>query len=123
MQPPVTPACRASSTAGNTWLFSGSNSQHDAVEKSQAAATPGTLAGQPSASAIGSFMSGGLACTIVEPSVNVTMECRIDCGCTTTSMWSYGTPNSRCVSMSSSPLFTSDAEFSVFIGPIDHVGC
>ncbi|CKS91125.1 Uncharacterised protein [Mycobacterium tuberculosis] len=25
--------------------------------------------------------------------------------------------------MTSSPLLTSDAEFSVFIGPIDHVGC
>ena len=32
-------------------------------------------------------------------------------------------PNSRWVSISSRPLLTSDAEFSVFIGPIDHVGC
>ena len=40
----------------------------------------------PSASAIGSFISGGLACARVEPSVNVTIECTIDCGCTTTSM-------------------------------------
>src|ERR1700761_2293650 len=122
MQPPVTPACRASSTAGNTWLFSGSNSQLDAVEKSQAAATAGTLAGQPSARAIGSFMSGGLACAIVEPSLKVTMECTIDCGCTTTSMRRYGMPKSRWASISSSPLLTSDAEFRVFIGPIDQVG-
>ena len=68
-------------------------------------------------------MSGGLACAIVEPSVKVTIECTIDCGCTTTSMRSYGMPNSRCVSISSRPLLTSDAEFSVFIGPIDQVGC
>ena len=54
--------------------------------KSQAAAAPGTRAGQPSASAIGSFMSGGLAWAIVEPSMKVTIECTIDCGCTTTSM-------------------------------------
>jgi hypothetical protein len=31
-------------------------------------------------------MSGGLACASVEPSVNVTIECTIDCGCTTTSI-------------------------------------
>ncbi|EUA76302.1 1-deoxy-D-xylulose 5-phosphate reductoisomerase domain protein [Mycobacterium xenopi 4042] len=40
-------------------MSSGSNSQQDAVEKSQAAAAPGTRSGQPNASAIGSFMSGG----------------------------------------------------------------
>ena len=72
---------------------------------------------------MGSFMSGGLAWAMVEPSVKVTIECTIDCGCTTTSMRSYGMPNSRWVSISSSPLLTSDAEFSVFIGPIDQVGC
>jgi hypothetical protein len=32
-------------------------------------------------------MSGGDACAIVDPSMNSTMECTIDCGCTTTSMW------------------------------------
>lgn len=42
--------------------------------------------GQPSASAIGSRMSGGDAWAIVEPSVKVTIECTIDCGCTVTSM-------------------------------------
>src|SRR6478752_347566 len=31
-------------------------------------------------------------------------------------------PNNRCVSITSRPLLTSDAEFSVFIGPIDQVG-
>ncbi len=35
---------------------------------------------------MGSFMSGGLACANVEPSVNVTIEWIIDWGWTTTSM-------------------------------------
>ena len=35
-------------------------------------------------------MSGGEAWAIVEPSMNSTIECTIDCGCTTTSMRSYG---------------------------------
>ena len=48
--------------------------------KSHASAAAGTRDGQPSASAIGSFISGGLAWAIVEPSVNVTIECTIDCG-------------------------------------------
>ena len=80
MQPPVCPAWRASCTAGNTATSSGSNSQVEAVEKSQAGAAPGTRAGQPRASAIGRRMSGGLAWAIVDPSVKVTMECTIDCG-------------------------------------------
>ncbi len=32
-------------------------------------------------------MSGGLACAIVAPSVNVTIEWMTDCGCTTTSIF------------------------------------
>ena len=54
--------------------------------KSQLAAAPGTRCGQPSASEMGSFMSGGLAWARVEPSTKVTIECTIDWGCTTTSM-------------------------------------
>ena len=68
-------------------------------------------------------MSGGDACAIVEPSTNSTIECTIDCGCTTTSMSSYGTPNSRCASMTSSPLLTSVAEFVVTTRPMSQVGC
>ena len=49
-------------------------------------AASATRSGQPSASAIGSRMSGGLACAIVDPSTNVTIEWTTDCGCTTTSM-------------------------------------
>ena len=50
------------------------------------------------------------------------MEWTIDCGCTTTSMRSYGMPNSRWASISSSPLLISVAELSVTIGPMSHVG-
>jgi hypothetical protein len=74
MQPPVTPACRASSTAGKTSVSSGSKSQLEAVLKSQLSAAPGTRCGQPRASEMGSFMSGGLAWAIVEPSTKVTIE-------------------------------------------------
>ena len=84
--PPASPACRASRTAGKTASSSGSNSQVEAVRKSQAGAEPATRCGQPSARAIGSLISGGLAWAMVEPSVKVTIECTMDCGCTTTSM-------------------------------------
>ena len=45
-----------------------------------------------SASAIGSRMSGGEHWAMVEPSTNWTIECTSDCGWTTTSMRSSGTP-------------------------------
>ena len=67
-------------------------------------------------------MSGGDACAIVEPSTNSTIECTIDCGCTTTSMRSYGTSKSRCASITSRPLFTSVAEFVVTTRPMSQVG-
>ncbi len=47
----------------------------------------------------------------------------IDCGCTTTSIWSYGVPNRWCASITSSPLFMSVAESIVIFPPIDQVGC
>ena len=52
----------------------------------QALAAPGTRSGCPSATAIGSRMSGGLAWANVEPSANSTIECSTDCGCTITTM-------------------------------------
>ncbi len=67
-------------------------------------------------------MSGGLACAMVAPSTKVTIEWMTDCGCTTTSMQSYGIPNSRCASITSSPLFTRVAELMVTTGPIAQVG-
>ena len=51
------------------------------------------------------------------------MAWTIDDGCTTTSIRSYGTPNRKCASISSSPLLASVAESTVIFGPIDHVGC
>ncbi len=47
----------------------------------------------------------------------------IDCGCTTTSMRSYGVPNRWCASITSRPLFISVAESIVILPPIAQVGC
>ena len=94
-----------------------------AVDQSHGGATGSSRSGQDSPSAIGSRMSGGDACAIVEPSTNSTIECTTDCGWTTTSMSATGTSNSRCASISSRPLFTRVAELTVTTGPIDQVGC
>ena len=69
--PPASPACRASRTAGKATSSSGANSQVLAVDQSSAGCTPGSRSGQARASAIGSRMSGGLACAIVAPSAKV----------------------------------------------------
>ena len=58
----------------------------DRFVQSQAGAASGTLSGQPRPRPIGMSIDGGLACASVEPSVKVTIECTMDCGCTTTSM-------------------------------------
>ena len=52
-----------------------------------------------------------------------TSACTIDCGCTTTSIRSYGVPNSQCASITSRPLFISVAESIVILPPIAQVGC
>ena len=82
----------------------------------------GTRSGQARPSAIGIRMSGGLAWAMVAPSVNSTMEWITDCGCTTTSIRSNPMPNSRCASISSSPLLTSVAELIVTTGPMFQFG-
>src|SRR3954449_2775930 len=112
-QPPAAPARRARSTAGNATGSSGSNVHPWATAQSTPAAASGTRSGQPSASEIGSRMSGGEAWAMVEPSLNSTIEWMIDCGWTTTWMRSYGMSKSRCASMTSSPLLTSVAELVV----------
>ncbi len=91
-------------------------------DQSMAGAAPGTRSGQPSASAIGIRMSGGLAWAIVDPSVNSTIEWMTDCGWTTTEILSNPSPNSRWASMTSSPLLTSVAELIVMTGPMFQVG-
>ncbi len=68
-------------------------------------------------------MSGGLAWAMVEPSTYSTMEWITDCGCTTTAMRSKPRSNSRCASITSSPLLTRVAELIVMAGPMDQVGC
>ncbi len=62
-------------------------------------------------------------CASVAPSQSETSACTIDCGCTTTSIWSYGVPNSQCASITSRPLFISVAESIVIFPPIAQVGC
>ena len=57
------------------------------------------------------------------PSLRFTSAWTIDCGCTTTSIRSYGVPNSQCASITSRPLFISVAESIVILPPIDQVGC
>ena len=62
-------------------------------------------------------------CAFVEPSQSCTSAWMIDCGCTTTSMRSYGVPNRWWASITSRPLFISVAESIVILPPIVHVGC
>ncbi len=71
---------------------------------------------------MGRRMSGRESWAIVAPSVNSTIEWTIDCGCTTTSIWSYGAPNSSWASITSRPLFMSVEESTVIFGPMLHVG-
>ena len=80
---------------------------------------------------MGRRMSGSDSWAMVAPSVNSTIECTIDCGCTTTSIWSKpsrrpaspaGAPNSSWASITSRPLFISVDESTVIFGPIDQVG-
>src|SRR5215471_7475111 len=109
-------------TAGKACSSSGSKVQVWAVDQSTAGAAPGTRSGQPRASAIGIRMSGGLACAMVEPSANSTIEWTTDCRWTTTSIASKPTPNSRWASITSRPLLTSVAELIVMTGPMFQVG-
>ena len=121
--PPAAAAWRASATAGKAASSSGSNVQVAAVDQSSPGAASGTRSGQARPSEIGSRMSGGDAWMMVAPSENSTIECTIDCGCTTTSIWSSEKPNSKWASITSRPLFTSVAELIVTSGPMFQVGC
>ena len=68
-------------------------------------------------------MSATPSWAITQPSMYSTIECTIDCGCTTTCTWSGATSNSQRASMISSPLFISVAESIVILAPIFQVGC
>ena len=56
------------------------------------------------------------------PSTNSTMEWTTDCGCTSTSMRSAGTPKSQRASITSRPLFMRVAESMVILRPMLQVG-
>ena len=118
------PAALASATAGNASSSSGRELpgvRGGPVDRRRRPPAPGPAS--PAPSAIGSRMSGGLAWAIVEPSTNSTIEWITDCGCTITSMSSYGTSNSSCASITSSALLTMVAELIVTTGPMSQVGC
>src|SRR3954470_7612965 len=68
-------------------------------------------------------MSGWQRWASAAPSHSVTRAWAIDCGCTTTSIRSYGVPNRWWASISSRPLFISVAESIVILPPIVQVGC
>ncbi len=68
-------------------------------------------------------MSGIPMCASDEPSQSEISPWITDCGCTTTSIRSYGVPKRWCASISSRPLFISVAESIVILPPIAQVGC
>ena len=86
--------------------------------------SPGRVArrGYISAKLIGIRMSGGPSCALIAPSSNSTIECTIDCGCSSTVIFATGVPNSQCASITSKPLFTSVDESIVIFAPISHWG-
>src|SRR5919112_3397222 len=67
-------------------------------------------------------MSGWPRWASAAPSHSSTYEWTIDCGCTTTSIWSYGVPNRWWASISSRPLFIRVAESIVILPPMSQVG-
>ena len=79
--------------------------------------------GKESAYWIGNRMSGAPNCALIAPSVNCTAECTMDCGCTSTSILSTGTPKSHLASITSKPLFIMVAESIVILAPISQLGC
>ena len=67
-------------------------------------------------------MSGWPRCASAAPSHSCTRACTIDCGCTTTSMRSYGVPKRQWASITSRPLFIRVAESIVIFPPMAQVG-
>ena len=67
-------------------------------------------------------MSGVPSWALIAPSSNSTIEWTIDCGCSTTEIFSAGVPNSQWASITSKPLLTSVEESIVIFAPISHWG-
>jgi hypothetical protein len=63
------------------------------------------------------------SCASTELSMNSTIECTIDCGCTITSTRRISTSKSQRASIISSPLLKSVAESMVIFAPMFQVGC
>ena len=68
-------------------------------------------------------MSGLPSCARIAPSSNSIIEWITLCGCTTTWIFSSGTPKRWCASMTSRPLFIIVAQSTVIFAPIFQVGC
>ena len=119
------PASRASATAGNASSSSGKNSQ---VVGLRPVARPAAASGHPVGPGQARARSAA-ACPAAMPGPSSSRRRtrpssgRPTGGCTTTSMRSKAMPNSRCASITSSPLLTSVAELIVTTGPMSQVGC
>jgi len=92
------------------------------LDQSIAGVASGIRSGQARASAIGSRMSGGLAMAMVAPSVYSTMECTIDCGCTTDGDLLERDIEEQVGLDQLQALVTSVALFSEMTGPMFQVG-
>src|SRR6195952_5330670 len=97
------------------------NGEH-ATGSNGASPESATRSGCVNAYNTGSSILGTPTCARTLPSTNSTKECTTLCGWTTTSMRSYGRPNKKCASMTSSALFASVALSTVILRPIDQVG-
>src|SRR5207253_6390780 len=121
--PPAAAAARPDAYAGYRAARTGSNVRVPAATGSKRRApASGTRSGCVRAYRIGSSMVGKPTWARTEPSTNSTNACTTDWGWTTTSTASYGRPNRKCASITSSALFTRLAESTVIFFPIFQVG-
>ena len=95
---------------GNVSTSGASNSRVRPFAKSSPSTGVAARSGYVSAYEIGTRMSGYPRCASEAPSRKRTIAWTTEVGWTTTSICSYGSPNRKCASISSSPLFASVAE-------------
>src|SRR4029077_20818917 len=121
--PPVVAAARPNPYAGYRSADTGSKLSVPAATGSNLRVpVSGTRVGWVRAYRIGSSIVGNPTWASTEPSTNSTNACTTDWGCTTTSTASYGSPNRKCASITSSALLTRVAESTVIFFPIFQVG-
>ncbi len=116
-------ARNASPRHGNLDESGTSKSRWPARARSSGASVVSQRSGYENAYWMGSRMSVTPSWAMIDPSTSSTIECTIDCGCTSTSIRSGPTSNSQRASITSSPLFINVAESMVIFGPIRQVGC